>query len=50
MVYSDAQDLVTTEVEDAENRHRTKILALRHKLARGCLSRAEKAGYIQRVD
>jgi hypothetical protein len=50
MVYSDATDLVTTEVEDAENRHRTKILALRHKLARGCLSRAEKAGYIQRVD
>ncbi len=50
MVYSDAQDLVTTEVEDAENRARTKILALRHKLARGCLTRAEKAGYINRVE
>lgn len=50
MVYSEAQDLVTTEVEDAENRHRTKILALRHKLARGCLNRAEKAGYIRRVE
>ena len=50
MVYSDATDLVTTEVEDAENRHRTAILALRAKLARGCLSRAEKAGYIRRVD
>lgn len=50
MVYSDAQDLVTTEVEDAENRARVKILALRHKLARGCLSRAEKAGYINRVE
>lgn len=50
LVYSDATDLVTTEVEDAENRHRTKILALRHKLARGCLGRAEQAGYIRRVD
>lgn len=50
MIYSDATDLVTTEVEDAENRHRTKILALRHKLARGCLTRAEAAGYIRRVE
>lgn len=50
MIYSDAQDFVTTEVEDAENRARTKILALRHKLARGCLTRAEKAGYINRVE
>ena len=49
MVYSDARDLVTTEAEDAENRSRTKVLALRHKLARGCLQRAEKAGYIERV-
>ncbi len=50
MVYGDATDLVTTEVEDAENRARTKILALRHALARGCLSRAEQAGYIRRVE
>ena len=50
MVISDATDLVTTEVEDAENRARTKILALRHNLARGCLNRAEKAGYIRRVE
>jgi hypothetical protein len=50
MVISDATDLVTTEVEDVENRHRTKILALRHKLARGCLTRAETAGYIRRVE
>lgn len=50
MVYSEATDLVTTEVEDAENRHRTYVLALRYKLARGCLTRAEKAGYIRRVD
>jgi hypothetical protein len=49
MVYSDARDLVTTEAEDAENRSRTKVLALRHKLARGCLQRAEKAVYIERV-
>ena len=49
LVYSDATDLVTTEAEDAENRQRIKILALRHKLARGCLNRAERAGYIQRV-
>jgi len=50
MVYSDATDLPTTEVEDAENRSRTRILALRHKLARGCLTRAETAGYIRRVE
>lgn len=50
MVYSDATDLVTTEVEDAENRHRTYVLALRYKLARGCLTRAEQAGYIRRVN
>ncbi len=50
MVISDATDLVTTEVEDAENRARTKVLALRHALARGCLSRAEQAGYVRRVE
>jgi hypothetical protein len=50
MVVSDATDLPTTEVEDAENRSRVRILALRHKLARGCLTRAETAGYIRRVE
>lgn len=50
MVISDATDLVTTEVEDAENRHRIYVLALRYKLARGCLTRAETAGYIRRVE
>jgi hypothetical protein len=50
LVYSEATDLVTTEVEDAENRHRTYVLALRYKLARGCLTRAETAGYIRRVE
>jgi len=50
MVMSDATDLVTTEVEDAENRGRTRVLALRHKLATGCLTRAETAGYIRRVE
>lgn len=50
MIYSDETLYTVTEVEDAENRARTKVLALRHKLARGCLTAAESAGYIHRRD
>lgn len=50
MTFSDARDLPTTEVEDAENRGANRINALRWKLARNCIKAGVKAGYINLRD